>query len=53
VYTEARTVLRVALTDLFFRCWCLEMTSDKRIQYVSGSVYINSPNFKFGSFLGM
>jgi hypothetical protein len=34
MYTEARSVLRAVVMDLFLNCWCLEIPSDNRIRHL-------------------
>jgi hypothetical protein len=50
VYTEARTLLRAVMTDFFFSCWCLEISSDNRIRHVPGCVYNRAQNFRLEAF---
>jgi hypothetical protein len=48
-HTESRNVLRAAVTDFFFNCWCLEIT-DNCIRHVSGCVHNRVQTFRLGMF---
>jgi hypothetical protein len=50
VYTEVRTVLRAALTDFFFNCWCLEIPSDNRIQHEPRCLHCRVKSFRLEAF---
>jgi hypothetical protein len=52
VYTEARTVLRAVVTDLFCNCWCLEIPPDNRIRQVPRCAYNRAQNFILEAFWG-
>jgi hypothetical protein len=45
VYTEARTVLRTVVTDLFLNCSCSGILSDNRIRQVPKCLYNHAQSF--------
>jgi hypothetical protein len=50
VYIEARALLRAAVTDIFFNCWCLEIPSYNRIWHLPGCLYNHKQNLRLETF---